>query len=668
MYDLFAAKVSDSRGVNLESKTVKPQQKAETGFQSVLDQAYRTRDGKPGKVALLSNRLPKERTPAGELKQTAPAGELDQTVPANARSVTVAKADGDEFGPPTEALVEATPTPVKETEVEKEEGLASEAADLNALAVDAATLTPTLISSNGAISSQAAQVSGLGLDAGQATSPMVGEATLPTPAVGATDATQPIPAGLQSVMPELPAGAALTTGPTAINAKSAENSPQSLTSPPTATVGALAAIADQPAELNLIPRTVASGITETSIAANPQAAVTVTAEVAAPLTTALVSPLDDERTTMVAAELPEAAVPGATSEKETMTPFVTSLSEPGEGAAPAVDIPTEANRVAYNMVMAGVSLQKNGLGFATGKLRQPIAESLKTWTAGPQLVIPAEVILTTGDGRSMTPETKAPDVIGTLGANVALSDTAKLGSAFTDGEMAAAENHQADDSTATLAPRAALSGQPFDALEFTRTRTGSTQSVEDYSWLPKRDLNRQSGDMTAEIAVVEGSQANLLSANRVAMSAAASSVNNDEVFAQIVEEARVMVGQGQSEMELSLKPDHLGKLKLKIVVDRQIVTAHFTVESEQVKQIIETNLAQLRKQFQDTGTQIENFTVTVGQHDGGEAGYSQQSLSGGRQDPASYHTTAVTLDRSDSDQVTQVRTPAPSMAVIDLIA
>jgi flagellar hook-length control protein FliK len=105
-------------------------------------------------------------------------------------------------------------------------------------------------------------------------------------------------------------------------------------------------------------------------------------------------------------------------------------------------------------------------------------------------------------------------------------------------------------------------------------------------------------------------------------------VGKNEVFAQIVDQARIMVHQGQSELEMNLKPEHLGKLKLKIAVEHQVVTAQFTVESEQVKQIIETNLVQLRKLLQDAGTQVQNLTVSVGQHEA-DANYSQQSNSGG---------------------------------------
>ncbi|HYH02620.1 MAG TPA: flagellar hook-length control protein FliK [Bacillota bacterium] len=142
-------------------------------------------------------------------------------------------------------------------------------------------------------------------------------------------------------------------------------------------------------------------------------------------------------------------------------------------------------------------------------------------------------------------------------------------------------------------------------------------------------------------------------------------VNKQEVFSQLVEQAKLMVNQGQSEMELSLKPEHLGKLKLKIAVDQQVVTAQFTVESEQVKQIIETNLVQLRKLLQDTGAQVENLTITVGQQDAG-TNFSQQSNSDGHRSRS--HQTAALVTKEGLDFAPEITKPTQSRALIDLIA
>jgi flagellar hook-length control protein FliK len=91
-------------------------------------------------------------------------------------------------------------------------------------------------------------------------------------------------------------------------------------------------------------------------------------------------------------------------------------------------------------------------------------------------------------------------------------------------------------------------------------------------------------------------------------------INKDDLFAQIVEKAKVSLNHGNGEMEVNLKPDHLGKLHLKVSIENQLVTAKFVAESQQVKEIIETNLNQLRRNLQDNGIQVDQLMVSVGQN------------------------------------------------------
>jgi flagellar hook-length control protein FliK len=122
-------------------------------------------------------------------------------------------------------------------------------------------------------------------------------------------------------------------------------------------------------------------------------------------------------------------------------------------------------------------------------------------------------------------------------------------------------------------------------------------------------------------------------------------------------------------MELSLKPDHLGKLKMKIAVEHQVVTAQFTVESEQVKHIIETNLVQLRKSLQEAGVQVENLTVTVGQHDTNANNSQQFNFSGQQNQPQQQQRqTAFANPKENVDHPKEIREQTKSKAVIDLIA
>ncbi len=123
------------------------------------------------------------------------------------------------------------------------------------------------------------------------------------------------------------------------------------------------------------------------------------------------------------------------------------------------------------------------------------------------------------------------------------------------------------------------------------------------------------------------------------LSTATNPINREHLFSQIVEHAKLNLSNGQSQMELQLKPDNLGKIQLKISLENQLVTARFVAESDQVKQIIETNLNILKRSLHESGIQVDSMMVAVGQqnHSGafqhsmnGQGSSSQQYFSGGR--------------------------------------
>lgn len=103
-----------------------------------------------------------------------------------------------------------------------------------------------------------------------------------------------------------------------------------------------------------------------------------------------------------------------------------------------------------------------------------------------------------------------------------------------------------------------------------------------------------------------------------------------EIINQIVKKAEVMISGTQSEMKMQLEPESLGRLTLKIAVERGLITAKFTAESHEVKQAIESNFNELKDMLQEKGLEIQNLAVSVG-HDGEEYDFSKSSeLWGGK--------------------------------------
>lgn len=105
-------------------------------------------------------------------------------------------------------------------------------------------------------------------------------------------------------------------------------------------------------------------------------------------------------------------------------------------------------------------------------------------------------------------------------------------------------------------------------------------------------------------------------------------VRTTEVMNQVVENAKVILGQDKSEMVIQLKPDHLGKLELKVVTEQGIVAAKFIAENQKVKEIIETNMQLLKDSLEKQGISIDSVSVQVGQDRKGD--YQQQNSYAGK--------------------------------------
>lgn len=105
-------------------------------------------------------------------------------------------------------------------------------------------------------------------------------------------------------------------------------------------------------------------------------------------------------------------------------------------------------------------------------------------------------------------------------------------------------------------------------------------------------------------------------------------VKAEDIYAQIVEQAQVMMNDGNSEMKIKLKPEHLGQLQLRISMENQLISARFVAESEQVKAIIETNLVDLEKMLNENGVQVQNLQVSVGGDQNESNLFQQRSRNG----------------------------------------
>lgn len=116
------------------------------------------------------------------------------------------------------------------------------------------------------------------------------------------------------------------------------------------------------------------------------------------------------------------------------------------------------------------------------------------------------------------------------------------------------------------------------------------------------------------------------------------SMQTQEIMNQIVEYMKINVKADTQTMELQLHPASLGTVNVQIVAKDGGLTAHFTTQNETVRAVIETQLIQLKHQFEEQGIKVDAVEVTVANHaygeqfsqDGGNTEQDQSKASKGR--------------------------------------
>ena len=89
-------------------------------------------------------------------------------------------------------------------------------------------------------------------------------------------------------------------------------------------------------------------------------------------------------------------------------------------------------------------------------------------------------------------------------------------------------------------------------------------------------------------------------------------VEPKEVVEQIVDQVKFDISDGKNEMKLTLKPEALGEMTMNVELAKDGVIAKIMVDNYRTKEIIETNVFQLREGIKDTGMEIKTFEVFVG--------------------------------------------------------
>ena len=145
-----------------------------------------------------------------------------------------------------------------------------------------------------------------------------------------------------------------------------------------------------------------------------------------------------------------------------------------------------------------------------------------------------------------------------------------------------------------------------------KTETGNT-GEEDHKATAKKDGDRATvsneTDANVKNVFIDALAKNAVTETGEAGLAAAAQVR--EIANQIMEHIKITIRPEQTNMELQLNPEHLGRVNLTITEKEGMMTAQFTTQSEVAKEAIESQMTALRESLQNQGIKVEAIEVTV---------------------------------------------------------
>jgi flagellar hook-length control protein FliK len=94
-----------------------------------------------------------------------------------------------------------------------------------------------------------------------------------------------------------------------------------------------------------------------------------------------------------------------------------------------------------------------------------------------------------------------------------------------------------------------------------------------------------------------------------------ASVDVESIVKQIQNQIKVSVNVDTTKMEFQLNPEHLGKLTIQIASKDGIVSAQITAQNLAVKEVLESQIVQLRDNMNNQGLKVDAVEVTVESHE-----------------------------------------------------
>jgi flagellar hook-length control protein FliK len=169
--------------------------------------------------------------------------------------------------------------------------------------------------------------------------------------------------------------------------------------------------------------------------------------------------------------------------------------------------------------------------------------------------------------------------------------------AFTSNNIAAHTNAVNDKDVKDLGKQFKDTKMSVKNVEVSTPNTGASQVAANDFAPAKTEMPGQSSSVGGGVAAGE---------------LKAGNTDKQEAIRSIVNQAQMLAQKGGGEIRMSLKPDHLGEIQLKVAMEGSRVNVQMTTERGEVKKLIEQSVNELRHGLAGHNLSMDKLDVSVG--------------------------------------------------------
>ncbi|MFC1538585.1 flagellar hook-length control protein FliK [Candidatus Latescibacterota bacterium] len=224
-----------------------------------------------------------------------------------------------------------------------------------------------------------------------------------------------------------------------------------------------------------------------------------------------------------------------------------------------------------------------------------------------------------GEKQNMHTSSKEAIIYGTDNTSEHSPGKKSSGSLTVDRKNGHYETESMRDGTMTL-DAVEMNGQKelMENHEFLHNRETATEQFADFDNLSGDTVKSadNSGDKNVFGLTTESQKGDITpqvnTVNNTVQANVSGDVDEKKILESIVRQAQFMNQKEKSSADIKLDPPHLGKLRIELVTENSKITGRITVESHEVREIIQHSISELRDNLAQNGLKVDSFDVNIG--------------------------------------------------------